>query len=69
MMGDATLTDIKTKPALLEALKLAASMQQTAEEIQKQRVSFIMGMLRDSSTVTRAKVSQVLADQQGRKSA
>lgn len=44
-------------------------MPQTAEEIEKQRVSFIMGMLKEDSTVTRAKVSQVLAAQQGRKSA
>lgn len=68
-VGDATVTEVKTKPSLLQALREAAMMPQTAEEIEKQRVSFIMGMLKDDSTVTRAQVRQVLAAQEGRKSA
>ena len=68
-MGATIVTDLMTKPALLEALKKAATTPQTPEEIHKQRVSFIMGMLKEDSTVTRAKVSQVLAAQEGRKSA
>lgn len=63
------MTEVKTKPALLEALRVAAATQQTADEIQKQRVSFIIGMLKDDSTVSRAKVSEVLAAQEGRKTA
>jgi hypothetical protein len=37
--------------------------------VYRQRVSFIMGMLKDSSTVTREKISKVLAAQEGKKSA
>lgn len=65
-MGDATMTDIQTRPELLQALRDAASSPLTADEVYRQRVSFIMGMLKDDSTVTRAKVTQVLAEQEGK---
>lgn len=60
------MTEIQTRPELLRALREAASSPQTPEEIFKQRVSFIMGMLNDDSTVTRAMVTQVLAEQEGK---
>jgi|EndMetStandDraft_7_1072992.scaffolds.fasta_scaffold121365_2 hypothetical protein len=63
------MTSIKTDDALLRALGEAARRPATASEIQKQRVSFIMGTLGDSSSVTRAQVTQILAAQDGRKSA
>lgn len=63
------MTELKTRPKLLDALRVAASSSQTADEVQKQRISFIMGMLDKDSNVTRAKVTQVLAAQEGKKSA
>ncbi|PDS68068.1 hypothetical protein CO651_31320 [Rhizobium phaseoli] len=63
------MTDLKTDEALLKNLRTAASRKLTAEELYKQRVSFIMGSLSDSSTVTRAQVTKALADIEGRKSA
>ncbi|PWI55243.1 hypothetical protein B5K03_04905 [Rhizobium phaseoli] len=63
------MTDLKTDEVLLKNLRTAASRKLTAEELYKQRVSFIMGSLSDSSTVTRAQVTKALADIEGRKSA
>lgn len=63
------MTDLKTDKQLLENLRAAASRKLTAEELYKQRVSFIMGSLSESSTVTRAQVTKALADIEGRKSA
>ena len=63
------MTDLKTDEALLKKLRNAASRKLTAEELYKQRVSFIMGSLSDSSTVTRAQVTKALADIEGKKSA
>ncbi|AVH40555.1 hypothetical protein G6M70_14085 [Agrobacterium tumefaciens] len=63
------MTDLKTKESLLKSLRAAADRKLTAEELYKQRVSFIMGSLSDSSTVTRAQVTKALADIEGRKSA
>lgn len=61
------MPDLKTNPSLLEAIEKAASSTPTAAEVYKQRVSFIMGSLGDSSSVTRAKVTEVLAAQEGKK--
>ncbi|MBA4777328.1 hypothetical protein ACQZ46_00825 [Agrobacterium salinitolerans] len=63
------MTDLKTNESLLKSLRAAADRKLTAEELYKQRVSFIMGSLSDSSTVTRAQVTKALADIEGRKSA
>lgn len=63
------MTDLKTNESLLKSLRAAADRKLTAEELYKQRVSFIMGSLSDSSTVTRAQVKKALADIEGRKSA
>lgn len=63
------MTDLKTNEVLLRNLRTAASRELTAEDLYKQRVSFIMGSLSDSSSVTRAQVTKALADIEGRKSA
>jgi len=63
------MTDIRTNPKLLSALKSVPDRKLTEDELYKQRVSFIMGSLSDNSTVTRAQVTEVLADFEGRKSA
>jgi hypothetical protein len=61
------VTELKTKRSLLNALERASSSTPTAEELRKQRVSFIIGSLKESSGVTRARVEQVLSEQEGRK--
>lgn len=63
------MTDLKTNEALLKSLEAAAARKLSAEDLYKQRVSFIMSSLSDKSTVTRAQVTKALADIEGRKSA
>lgn len=61
------MTYLKTKESTLEALKNASRRSLTHDEVEKQRISFIMGSLNKESSVTRAKVKEVLAEQDGRK--
>jgi hypothetical protein len=61
------MNGLKTERSLLGALHRASTRTPTAEELRKQRVSFIMGSLKESSGVTRARVEQVLSEQEGRK--
>jgi hypothetical protein len=63
------MTELHTNNALLAKLKSAGSRKLTAEELHKQRVSFILGSLKDDSTVTRAQINKALAEQEGEKSA
>lgn len=56
---------LKTDGALLTALRKATTRDLSAQELHDQRVSFVMGSLKESSTVTRAKIEQVLAEQGG----
>jgi hypothetical protein len=64
------MPELKTQESLLKSLRTAAARSKlTQEELYKQRVSFIMGSLSDSSTLTRAQVTKALADIEGRKSA
>lgn len=60
------MTELRTKQELLDTLRAAASVQQSAEEVQRQRISFILSMLRKESDVTRAKIEEVLAEQEGK---
>lgn len=61
--------DIKTDPALLEKMKLAAGRPLTAEEVRAQRVSFIMGNMPEKAAVTREKVESVLGHFEGTRAA
>jgi hypothetical protein len=61
------MTELKTSELLLAALEEASKRELTAEELNKQRVSFIMGSLKESSTVTRSRFEEVLAEQEGKK--
>jgi hypothetical protein len=63
------MTELKTKKSTLQALEKAAGRPLTAEEIQKQRISFIMGSLDAKSPITREKVERLLAEQRGVKAA
>jgi hypothetical protein len=61
------MTDLKTNESLLSALRAATTRTPTAEELNKQRVSFIIGTLKESSGVTRSKVQEVLDKQEGKR--
>lgn len=61
------MEQLKTRESLLSALRQASVRTPTAEELQKQRISFIMGSLNSESSVTRAQVEEVLAEHEGRK--
>lgn len=63
------MTDLHTNEALLLKLKASASKTLTSDDILKQRISYVMGTLKDDSPVTRAKVKAVLSMQDGKKSA
>ena len=63
------MTELKTRDDLLIKIAAAASKSQSAEEISRQKISFIMGSLGENSTVTLAQVRDVLAKQEGTRSA
>jgi hypothetical protein len=63
---EGTMGELKTDQTLLEALKKAAADHPGHDELEKQRVSFIMGTLGSESQVTRERVEQELARQEGR---
>jgi hypothetical protein len=63
------MTELKTKQELLDALRKSATRVPTAEELEKQRVSFVMGSLGRKSTATRSQVQEMLAKQEGKKRA
>lgn len=57
--------DLKTDPKLLATIQSARDWKSSPDELRKQRVSFIMGSLDKSSSVTREKVENVLNSQIG----
>lgn len=61
------MLELKTRDSLLQALRQAAQHPLTADEVRQQRVSFIMSTLKEGSSVTRARVEQILDAQEGRK--
>lgn len=63
------MTELKTEATLLSRLLDAAKKELTEEEIRRQRVSFIMGSIGEKNHATRAKVTEILAHHEGRKSA
>jgi hypothetical protein len=59
------MVELKTPPEVLEALHRSATTYLSSRELHDQRVSFIMGMLKESSNITRARVEEVIADRDG----
>lgn len=59
------MTGIHTDPTLLDALKQAAGKKLTAEQLRRQKVSFIMGSLKQDSTITREFVESQLKQSEG----
>jgi len=60
------MTNLKTNDRLLNALTEAKNYKMTAEEIRRQRISFVMGSLSLTNTMTRADVEAVMDAQEGR---
>jgi hypothetical protein len=60
------MSELKTDESLLQAVRLAAKRKLTREESHRQRVSYIIGVLGRKSGITREKIEQVLARQEGR---
>ena len=59
--------ELRTNSTLLEALHRAATARKpTVDEVHKQRVSYIYGSIKESNGVTRARIEDVLAKQEGR---
>lgn len=63
------MTDLQTSQALLSALARASVRPMTKAEMEKQRVSFIMGTLSQDSPMTREQVQGVLSRQPGKRRA
>lgn len=61
------MTELRTDEALLRALERAASQTPTINQIDKQRISFVMGALPTDNEMTREQVQSVLERQEGRK--
>ncbi len=62
-------SNLKTQESLLKKIQSASARQLSAEELRKQKVSFVIGSLSSESSVTRAQVREVLESFEGRKSA
>lgn len=57
----------QTSPGLLAAIFESVQQSKPSEaELHQKRISFIVGSMRPNSTVTRDKIEQVLAVQEGR---
>jgi hypothetical protein len=63
------MTDLHTNEALLLKLKASASKTLTADDILKQRISYVMGTLKADGPATRERVRAVLSFQDGNKNA
>ncbi len=61
----ADILSLKTNEALLSKLKHAASHKPSSAEILDQRVSFVFGLLKPDSGMTREQVRKVIVDQEG----
>jgi hypothetical protein len=59
------MNEIKTDERLLRAVRNAAKHKQTPEESHRQRVSYIIGALGRRSGITKEKIEQILARQDG----
>ena len=59
------MTDLKTDASLLEALKRAAGRPLSQDEVERQRVSFVIGMLDEKNTMTKEDVRRVLDRHKG----
>lgn len=59
--------EIHTSKSLLRALEEGASRTPSFDQLEKQRLSFVMGSLPERNSMTREQVQSVLERQEGRK--
>jgi hypothetical protein len=57
--------DVTTDVRLIEALERAARIPLSAEQVERQRLSFIMGSLTKDSPMSKEKVREILAQHLG----
>ncbi len=62
---NATVKHIKTSTTLIKALQDSAAKKTNPTEILAQRVSFVMGSLKQSSTMTHEQVLHFIKKQEG----
>ena len=60
------MTELHTSEALLAALLHGSVRSPSSEQIEAQRLSFVMGVLPDSNQMTREEVKSILDKQEGR---
>jgi hypothetical protein len=63
------MNHLHTDGNLLKKLREAAGKPMSSDEIHKQRVSYVMGMLSANSAITRECVEQHLLEREGKKTA
>ncbi|WP_201829514.1 hypothetical protein [Microvirga zambiensis] len=61
------MTDLRTDESLLARLKRATSRNPSRAQVERQRISFIMGSLPEESDMTREQIQDVLEQQEGKK--
>lgn len=60
------MTELRTSKTLLQALKKASPRYPLHDQLERQRLSFVMGALDDNNDMTRDEVQSVLEKQDGR---
>ena len=60
------MTDTKTDPELLAALRKAAGTKMTPDEVREQRISFVMSAMDEGSTVSRDEVGRMIDEREGK---
>lgn len=60
------MTEIHTDADLLRALQSATTRAPTREQVEAQRLSFVMGVLPEDNDMTREQVREMLDKQDGR---
>ena len=61
------MTKLHTDKALLDALRKSSSRTPSHEQLEKQRLSFVLGILPEENHMTRDEVQSVIERQEGRK--
>ncbi|MCW2310276.1 hypothetical protein [Rhodobium gokarnense] len=60
------MTKLRTSDALLKALEESSPRRPSRAQMEKQRLSFVMGSLDEENDMTREEVQSVLEQQDGR---
>lgn len=56
--------NLQTDETVLKKLKDAASRKMTADEVQEQRVSFVLGTMKTDNALTREQIKRAIAAQE-----